>query len=194
MTKATNHAATQPGDTNHLRRQAIEAEAAEALLDRGVSVSLGRLRLPFKKKPIALRATMRRPRLGGLIRLARVYLSMGVTQESMAKFTKEEEMDFLARHGKEVSRMIALTLCRGWWSRHLLLRPAAWWVRNFMEPAHMRAAMARFVLLLGTAPFMTIISSVERMNPMKPRLSQTEKGSQRRPGSRPIAPSDSPGR
>ena len=76
----------------------IEAEGAAALLDGGVSVPLKELRLPLRKKPVRLRVVMRRPRLGGLIRLAKVYLKMGVTAAEMEKFTKEEEMAFIASH------------------------------------------------------------------------------------------------
>lgn len=154
----------------------IQREGAAALLDRGVSVPLKDIRLPFRK-PLRLRVVMRRPRLGGLIRLARVYLSLGVTAEQMNKFTKEEEMAFLATHGKQVSRMVAYTLCRGWWSRHLLVGVTAWWVRNFMELPFLMAAMRSFIFLLGTDPFMNIIRSVERTNPMKLRLSHPRKGS-----------------
>lgn len=155
----------------------IQREGTAALLDRGVSVPLKELHIPFRKKPLKLRVVMRRPRLGGLIRLARVYLSLGVTAGQMEKFTKDEEMAFIASHGKEVSRMIAYTLCRGWWSRHLLVGLTAWWVRNFMEPAYMDAAMRNFVFLLGTDPFTNIIRSAGRTNPMKLRLSQKRTGS-----------------
>lgn len=98
----------------------IQHEGAAALLDRGVSVPLKEVRIPFRKKPLKLRIVMRRPRLGGLIRLSKVYISLGVSAAEMKKFTKDEEMSFIAVHGKAVSRMIAYTLCRGWWSRHLL--------------------------------------------------------------------------
>ena len=155
----------------------IEAEGAAALLDGGVSVPLKELRLPLRKKPVRLRVVMRRPRLGGLIRIAKVYLKLGVTAAEMEKFTKEEEMAFIASHGKDVSRIIALTLCRGWVSRKLLVGVASWWIRNWMEARMMAAAMRKFVLLLGTAPFTSIIRSAERTNPMKPRLSQGRKGS-----------------
>lgn len=155
----------------------VQAEGTAALLDRGVSVPLKELRIPFRKKPLKLRVVMRRPRLGGLMRLARVYLSLGVTAEQMKKFTKEEEMAFLAAHGKEISRMIAYTLCRGWISRLLLVGLTAWWVRHFMEPAYMEAAMRNFVFLLGTDPFTNFIRLAERTNPMKLRLSQKRKGS-----------------
>lgn len=157
----------------------IQAEGAAALLDRGVSVPLKDIRIPFRKKPLKVRVTMRRPRLGGLMRLARVYLSLGVTAEEMGKFTKEEEMAFLARNGKKVSRMIAYTLCRGWWSRHFLVGFTAWWVRNWMEKEYLGAVMHNFIMLLGTDPFTSIIRSAGKMNPMKQRLrlSQRRKGS-----------------
>lgn len=130
----------------------VQAEGTAALLDRGVSVPLKELRIPFRKKPLKMRVVMRRPRLGGLIRLARVYLLLGVTAEQMKKFTKEEEMAFLAAHGKEISRMIAYTLCRGWISRRLLVGVTAWAVRNWMAPEYLDAAMRRFIFLLGTDP------------------------------------------
>ena len=155
----------------------IEAEGTAALLDRGVSVPLKELRIPFRKKPLKLRVVMRRPRMGGLIRLARVYLTLNVTAAEMDKFTRDEGLAFIACHGKAVSRMIAYTLCRGWWSRHLLVGLTAWWVRHFMEPAYMEAAMRNFVFLLGTDPFTNFIRLAERTNPMKLRLSQRRKGS-----------------
>lgn len=155
----------------------VQAEGTAALLDRGVSVPLKEVRIPFKKKPLRVRVVMRRPRLGGLIRLARVYLTLGVSAAEMEKFSKDEEMVFIAAHGKALSRMIACTLCRGWWSRHLLAGVAAWWVRNWMEPEYMAAAMQNFVLLLGTDPFTSIIRSAGMTNPMRLRLSQGRKGS-----------------
>ena len=154
----------------------IQREGAAALLDRGVSVPLKDIRLLFRK-PLRLRVVMRRPRLGGLIRLARVYLSLGVTAEQMNKFTKEEEMAFLVTHGKQVSRMVAYTLCRGWISRRLLVGATAWVVRNWIDTEYVSAAMRSFVFLLGTDPFTSIIRSAERTNPMKLRLSQRNKGS-----------------
>ena len=155
----------------------IEREGTAALLDSGVSVPLKEVRIPFRKKPLRLRAVMRRPRLGGPIRLSRVYLRLGVTAAEMERFTKEEEMAFIAAHGKDLSLMVAYTLCRGWLWRKLLVRPTAWWIRNMMEQRYLMACMRKFVLLLGTDPFTSIIRSAERTNPMKPRLSRRRKGS-----------------
>ncbi len=155
----------------------IQREGTAALLDRGVSVPLKEVRIPFRKNPLKLRVVMRRPRLGGLIRLARVYLSLGVTAAELEKMTKEDEMVFIARKGKAVSRMIALTLLHGWLSRKLLTGVAAWFVREWMEPRYMSAAVRTFVLLLGTEAFMPVIRSAERTNPMKLRLSHGKRGS-----------------
>ena len=44
----------------------IQMEGADALLDAGVTIPLMRLRLPFSKKPIEIRLTMKRPCLSGL--------------------------------------------------------------------------------------------------------------------------------
>ena len=50
-------------------------------------------------------------------------------------------------------------------------------VRNWIDTEYVSAAMRSFVFLLGTDPFMNIIRSVERTNPMKLRLSRPRKGS-----------------
>ena len=50
--------------------QLIEMECADALLDSGVSVPLKRWKLPWLKRPLEVRVTMKRPRLRGQILLA----------------------------------------------------------------------------------------------------------------------------
>jgi len=155
----------------------VQMEGADALLDAGVVVPIMRLRLPFRKKPMEICLTMRRPCLSGQMLIARTYLSMGVTSKQMWSFTKEQEMDFLAKHGRAVSRMIAYTVCRSLFARKVLLMPTAWVVRNFMCNDHLLGVMKRFVSLMGTDPFIPIIRSAERTNPMKLRMSQRKKGS-----------------
>lgn len=155
----------------------IEKEGAEALLDTGLSVPLKVLHLPFFKKSFHLRVTMRRPTLAGQIRIAKEWLAMGVTSEEMWHFTKEEEMQFLVKHGKKISRMVAYTLCRGWISRHLLVGLTAWAVRNWMENKYLISVTKKFVGLMGTDSFTSIIKSAETVNPMKLRKSQKKKGS-----------------
>lgn len=162
-------------DERMIRR--IQQEGAETLLDAGVSVPLKEVRLPFRKEPIRLRVTMKRPTMSGQLHIARTYLSMGVTAKAMEAFTKEEEMTFIANHSKAVSRIIAYAICRGYVARHLLVGLTAWWIRNFMEYRYMMGAFMTFVRLMGTRPFTSIIRSAEMSNPMNPRLSHKGKGS-----------------
>lgn len=155
----------------------IQREGADALLDIGVSVPLKAIRIPFKKNPLVLRVTMKRPCMSGQLRIARTYLSMGVTSEQMWNFTKEEEMQFLVNHGKKVSRMIAYMICRDYFARNFCVWFIAWFIRNFMTFEYQTEVIKKFVTLMGTDPFIPIIRSAEMTNPMKLRLSRKKKGS-----------------
>ena len=48
----------------------IQREGADALLDIGVSVPLKAFHIPFRKSPLELRVTMRRPYMSGQILFA----------------------------------------------------------------------------------------------------------------------------
>lgn len=90
----------------------VELEASEALLDVGVSIPF-KVRLPFTRKKFTLfRVTLKRPYLGGLIRIARLYLQTGVTFEELGSYTKEQELAYLAQHGDRLAGMIAYMVCR----------------------------------------------------------------------------------
>lgn len=152
----------------------VQQEVSEALLDVGVSVPLKPIRLPFRKKRLLLRLTMRRPRLSTQIKIARLYLSLGVTYAELEALDKDGQMCFIAEHGKTISDMVALTMCGKWWKPVWLV---SWILRHWVDNLYMQVAMMKFVLLLGTESFMNIIRSAEMTNPMKLRLSQKKKGS-----------------
>ena len=155
----------------------IQREGAEALLDAGISVPLKAVRIPFRKRHFQLRVTMKRPCMSGQLKIARTYLSMNVTSDQMWKFTKEEEFEFLVRHGKKLSRMIAYMICRGYFSRTCGVWLVAWFIRNFMTHEYQVEVMKKFISLMGTDPFIPIIRSAELTNPMRLRLSQSTEGS-----------------
>lgn len=152
----------------------VQQEASEALLDVGVSVPLKPIRLPFRKKRLLLRLTMRRPRLSTQIKIARLYLSLGVTYAELEALDKDGQMCFIAEHGKTISDMVALTMCGKWWKPVWFV---SWILRHWVDNLYMQVAMMKFVLLLGTESFTNIIRSAEMTNPMKLRLSQKKKGS-----------------
>ena len=155
----------------------VQQEAAEVLLDAGVSVPLKKIRIPFCREPWTVRLTMRRPRLSTLIRIARLYLGLGVTADQMERMTKEDEMRFLVEHGKDMSRMVALTVCCTDTRCRLFGGGLAWVIRHWMDPVFLTAAVRQFVMLLGTQSFTNIIRSVEMTNPLRLKLSQETKGS-----------------
>uniref|UniRef100_UPI0040282120 hypothetical protein n=1 Tax=Parabacteroides distasonis TaxID=823 RepID=UPI0040282120 len=155
----------------------VQKEAADALLDVGVSVPIKEWRLPFRRKPVRLRVVMRRPRMNGAIRLMRICLGIGVTSREMESYTAEENMRFMTLHGKEVSRMLAYTIVRGPVTRRVLPGVIAWLLRELVEERYLIGAYRTFYRLMGTDRFTNIIRSAERMNPMKLRLSQSGKGS-----------------
>ena len=152
----------------------VQQEASEALLDVGVSVPLKPIRLAFRKKRLLLRLTMRRPRLSTQIKIARLYLSLGVTYAELEALDKDGQMCFIAEHGKTISNMVALTMCGKWWKPVWLV---SWILRHWVDNLYMQVAMMKFVLLLGTESFTNIIRSAEMTNPMKLTLSQGKKGS-----------------
>ena len=65
----------------------------------------------------------------------------------------------------------------GWVPRHLLVGAVSWFVRNFMEQRYLLGVVRRFVSLMGTDPFIPIIKSAERTNPMMLRVSRKKEGS-----------------
>ena len=145
-----------------MKTNKVEVEASEALLDIGVSIPLLQWKIPFKKKLISLRLTMRRPCFGNQIRIARKFLSMGVSYEEMEAFTKDEQLQFIARHGK-VSAIFAPLL--------------AWLLSWLVDDTFLLLANLHFIPLIGTQHFTNIIKSLEWSNPLRPRLSQVKKGS-----------------
>lgn len=153
--------------------QEIQREGAEALLNVGVSLPLTDFKVPFRKEPLHLRLTMKRPTMARQIQIARTWLSVGMTLEEFEALDYDGQMEFLAKHGKKLSRMIALTMPH-WWLPTCVL---SWFVRRCMKWEYQKAAFEKFVTLMGTASFTPIIRSAEIANPMKLRLSRKKKGS-----------------
>lgn len=151
----------------------IQREGAEALLNVGVSLPLRDFKVPFRKAPLRLRLTMKRPTMAVQIQIARTWLSVGMTLEEFEALDYDGQMQFLVNHGKKLSRMIALTMPH-WW---LPTRVLSWLIRHYMKWEYQKGAFEKFVTLMGTGSFTTIIRSAEIVNPLKARLSRRKKGS-----------------
>ncbi len=152
-----------------------ELKATEALLDIGVSVPLRPLR--FRKWKLPIRVTIKRPPLGGLLRLLRVWLSLGVTVSGLDKMSRDEELEFMAKHGKTVSRFVALAICNGHISGKLFARPLSWLLRWRCHPDTLLHTMNVFMNLLDTKSFMTITKLGSAINLLAPRMGLKKKRS-----------------
>ncbi len=143
----------------------IELLAAKVLADNGISLPL---RLPGGRY---IRWVMRVPNLESRVRISKMYLKMDVKYTDLEKYTFEQKLDFLRKHTKTVSRMVAYGIVRGWLLGRLLNRPVAWMLRNCMHPAALEDAWMLAIGTMNTVPFGNIIRLAQVMNLMSPNLS-----------------------
>ena len=90
-----------------------QREAANILLDLGVSIPMTAPRLFrwFGKKQIRL--TISRPCWGTMVRISRAWLSIGITAETIKSNTLEDDMKLMQQHCKTVARIVAYGSLRG---------------------------------------------------------------------------------
>lgn len=156
-------------------KQKAELRASELLLDLGISIPIRPLRFMTRKKRCGL--TMRTPALGGLIRISRRYLRLGVTVDEMRSYTFEQSMEFVAERGREISELVACAIVSGYITGRLFNKVVAWWLRWRVHPAYLNEAMLQLLLLLDIKSFSTTIKSAQMMNVMTRRLSHGTTGS-----------------
>lgn len=149
----------------------IEQQAADILLDAGISVPLLRLKVPWWRE-FVLRVTMSRPCLGAQIRIVRQYLALGVTAAQIDAFDEKQEMEFFAKHGRRLSLMLALTICQGYLSGLLLAPMIAWLIRWRVSREYQLELQKRFRQVCSTRDFTNIIAWTEVTNPFQPRASR----------------------
>ena len=143
-----------------------ESLAAKVLADNGISLPLRLLGGRY------IRWMMRVPNLESRVRISKMYLKMGVKYTDLEKYTFEQKLDFMQKHTKTVSRMVAYGIVRGWILGRLLNRPVAWMLRNCMHPAALEEAWMLVVGTMNAVPFGDIIRLAEVMNLMSPSLSR----------------------
>lgn len=149
----------------------VELEAAEALLDVGISLPLFRIRMPWGKG-WTWRVVMRRPCLGSQMRIARQFLKLGITSQQVERFTDDQERAFFVEHLRELSMMVAFAVCRSYLSGLILAPVVAWLIRWKVPPEYLVEAQRWFKKLRSTRDFTDIIASAETINPFRPAASQ----------------------
>lgn len=147
----------------------IEQLAEKIMSDAGISLPLRLLGGKY------IRWTMRVPTLESRGRISKMYLKMGVTYEDLKTYTFEQKLEFMVKHTKTVSRMVAYGIVRGWLLGWLLNRPVAWMLRNCMHPVALEEAWMIAMGTMSTVPFGNTIRLAEVMNLMAPNLSQRKR-------------------
>lgn len=144
----------------------IEGLAAKIMADNGISLPL---RLLGGKH---IRWVMRIPNYESRLRISAMYLKMGVTHDDLKAYSFEQKLEFMVKHTRTVSRMVAYGIVRGWFLGRILNRPVAWMLRNCMHPAALEEAFMIAIGTMNTIPFGNTIRLAQVINLMSPNLSQ----------------------
>jgi len=148
-----------------------EIKASGLLLDMGVSIPVRPLMF-FNREKKPGKITIRQPYPGGLMRMGRQCMEIGVTHEEMKDYTVDQDIAFIAQHGKAVSRIVAGAIVRGYFTYKLFGWLVAWWLRWRVHPVFLSEAMFQLMENADTRPFKNIIKLVEVNSLTKPRLSR----------------------
>ncbi len=147
----------------------VEIETADAILDVGISIPILQIKIPFTKRHFTLRATMRRPTMGSLMRIAKAYRAMGVKVNELKTMSKEQQYELLANHGDKIAEIVMLAILRDGVRIWCFGRLLKWVLMNYVEDSHLTALNKTFAPLYGTRAFGYIIKSAEGANPLIPR-------------------------
>lgn len=147
-----------------------QLKATRALLDIGVSIPLRPWK--WKRWKWAPRVTMRRPPLGGMVRLLKVYLQMNTTSEQLSAMNEEQARAFITVNARALSQIVALAVHSGYWSGKLFAPVLAWVLRWRCDPSVLFFATTQLMELLDAKSFIIIIRSIATINLMAPSLSQ----------------------
>lgn len=150
-----------------------QLKAADALLDIGISVPLRPLR--FRKWRRTPRVTIKRPPLGGLLRILRVWLAMDVDTKRLETMSENDRLSFIVANGRALSEMVALMIYSGRVSGKLAAPIMALFLRWRCHRDVLFYVALTFFNLLDSKSFMTIIKSAESINLLEPARSRRRK-------------------
>lgn len=161
----------------------VEINAAELLLDKGVRVEL---RAPFFMRWICknIGVTVRRPVLGTMMRISRLYLKLGIDISKVDAGDMHEAHRLLTEHGDTICRIVATGMIRGRLSGWMFARPLGWYLRWHSDALKLAKLSVLLIELSGVQHFTNTIRflAAMRMTAPKtmtaPKLSPQEKGSQ----------------
>jgi len=162
---------------DHSKDFEAQREAANILLDLGVSIPMTAPRLFrwFGKKQVRL--TIRRPCWGTMVRISRAWLSMGITAEDIKSNSLEDDMKLMQQHGKTVARIVAYGSLRGWFSG--FFAPVLGYILRWRaHPTILVEAAYKLVTLSRVEDFTNTIKLLGTMDVTR-KMSPVVKGSQK---------------
>jgi hypothetical protein len=147
-----------------------QREAANILLDLGVSIPMTAPRLFRLFGLKRIRLTIRRPYWGTMVRISRAWLSLGITAETVKSNSLEDDMKLMSEHGKTVSKIVAYGILRGQFSglfAGMLGRILLWRVHPviMVEAAFKMATLSRVEDFTNTIRLLATMDVTRIMSP-----------------------------
>lgn len=153
----------------------IEQAAAELILHQGVRTQL---RAPWLLRAVGIKSfglTVRAPYEGTMHRVAKYYLSTGITSDQLDQITHEQALALMMVHGKAINKAVACAWLNGYWAGMLFTRPLAWYIRWHSKPAEIKTVAMMLLLYGGVSDFIDTTRSVRAMKLTAPNLGQMKK-------------------
>lgn len=154
-----------------------ELKASEALLDRGVKISISApwlVRL-FGKKTLTV--VVKQPRMGVLYRISNLFLKMDVDIEELANMNMKRGFEMLSDKVKIMCEITAVAML-GYRSGRWLRKPVARYLFRNCKPDELYALFYAVIVFSGVKDFLNTIRLTSILTITEPRnLSQTDQGS-----------------
>lgn len=155
-----------------MEKRTIESHAADALLDRRLTVNLPVPWLLRKLGKKTIRYGIPFPKGETLCRMAAIFCRMDLDLKELKAGDLGTTLECIARNGKRVSRVIAEGMVGNSIFSRPLVRPLAWYIRCHTTMRGM-AELAQVLLVMAyPEDFLNIIFSLATMNLMAPTESQ----------------------
>jgi len=160
--------------------ETVQKQAADTLLERGVRFPIPApflLRI-FGKKTVNL--TVYRPKMGTLIYISKGFVGMEIDATTIEDGDVAQAYALVAKHGKEMSRLMAVAILNGNWRIKLFAGMLGKWLQWQLNAELLATLFMIITNLSGVQYFTSTIRYLPGMNMMKRRnLSPVEDGSQK---------------
>lgn len=152
---------------------ATEKFAADTILQRGVTIKIpAPFFIRWIKKSINLK--LRSPYEGTMHRVASYYLRTGMTMELLEGLTTEEALKLQLKHGKTISKAVAVAILNGYWSGKFFTRPLAWYLRWHLKGSELYVLTTTLLIFGGVQDFINTTKSVRKMKLTTPKMGQSQ--------------------